>query len=83
MFECVDCGFRGSVFNGEVVGSDQGAFTFRAKCPRCGSMKVNILPGPHERDLRIGLEVNSDDSAGDGGRWRRRGQASPKVIKAG
>jgi len=53
MFHCVDCGHEDSTFAVDVAGRDQGAFTYRAKCPKCGSLMVNVVPGIHLKDLRI------------------------------
>lgn len=54
VFRCVDCGYEGPEFSVEVGGSYRGAFTYLAKCPNCGSLKVNPLPG-YESDIRIGV----------------------------
>jgi len=43
----------------EVAGCDHGALNYRAKCPKCGGVKVNVLPGPHEDDLRISCSLPS------------------------
>jgi len=53
VFKCVNCDFKDTEFKAEVAGSSQGAFTFRAKCPRCGSHMVNIEPGSKEHQLRV------------------------------
>jgi hypothetical protein len=56
MFKCVDCGYQGFEFHAGIAGRDQGAFTYAAECPKCGSRKVKHLPGYHERDLRIRIK---------------------------
>lgn len=56
MFKCVDCGYEGSEFNAGISDIHHGAFTYVAKCPKCGSFKVKHLPGYKESDLRIGVE---------------------------
>ena len=53
MFNCVDCGYIAKVFNGKVAGIDKGSFTYKAICPKCGSEKVNVLPGTKEKAIRI------------------------------
>ncbi len=61
---CVDCEYKGSCFDASVVGVNDGAFTFRAKCPRCGSPKVLFTTGEFEDQLRILIakkEVNISD----------------------
>ncbi len=56
MFQCVDCGYEGSEFNAGIAErGHHGAFTYFAKCPKCGSFKVKHLPGYKESDLRIGV----------------------------
>jgi len=59
MFKCIDCGYQGSKFNVEVIGPHKGALSYVAKCPQCGSLKVNPLPGYQEEDLRIGAEEST------------------------
>lgn len=56
MLKCVECEYEGGEFSICIAGSSQGAFTYIAKCPRCGSRKVKHLPGYHESDLRISVE---------------------------
>ena len=53
MFKCVDCNHEGKVFKGKVAGRDQGSLNYKPLCPECGSEKVSVLPGPHEKDIRI------------------------------
>ena len=57
MFKCVDCGYSGREFNVGVDGASQGALTYFAKCPECGSCKVKQLPGYKEKDLRLYIEA--------------------------
>ena len=59
MFKCVDCGYQGSKFNVKVIGPHKGALSYVAVCPRCGSQKVNPLPGYREEDVRIGTEESA------------------------
>ncbi|MBA7669165.1 hypothetical protein ES703_77293 [subsurface metagenome] len=59
MFKCVDCYHESSLFKLKVTGQDRGSYTYKAICPSCGSEKVNALPGPHEKDIRI-IDVISD-----------------------
>ena len=54
MFTCVDCDFSSARFKVEVTGTEKGAFTYQAKCPICGSHKVNAT-GPADA-LRITSE---------------------------
>lgn len=56
MFRCVNCGHEGMVFHVSVTGSDQGALTYQAACPECGSHMVNVLEGSNEESLRIYVE---------------------------
>jgi len=53
MFGCVNCGHKENVFHVEVAKIDQGVYLYRAKCPKCGDWKVNVLPGIKEEQLRI------------------------------
>lgn len=61
-FKCVDCEFEGEVFrikeifHVKVDDIGQGSYTFKAKCPRCGSLRVNVLPGLKEDDILISTE---------------------------
>jgi len=56
MFKCVACGYQNSKFNVKVIGPHEGAHSYVAKCPQCGSLKVNTLPGYWEEDVRIGAK---------------------------
>lgn len=57
MFRCINCRYEGEKFDAEVADiSKSGAFTYRAKCPNCGSLLVEHLPGDFEEDLRISIE---------------------------
>lgn len=56
MFKCTDCGYEGPNFHAEVANFYKGAFTFMAKCPRCGSIKVDAIGPIKERNLRIVVE---------------------------
>jgi len=60
MFCCLDCGYRSRVFQVEVAGCDYGALNYRARCPKCSSVKVNVMPGPHEDNLRISCGLPSE-----------------------
>jgi len=53
MFHCVDCDYKDRIFHVKVVELDQNSWTYKAICPECASEKVNVLPGPHEEDIRI------------------------------
>jgi len=53
MFRCASCEHEGDTFHVAIVGSDQGGFKYRAKCPECGSLLVKVLPGVKKEDLRI------------------------------
>jgi rRNA maturation protein Nop10 len=55
MFKCINCGFAGVIFHAEVASIDQGSYTYRAKCPKCGSHLVIIEPPVKEQSLRISL----------------------------
>jgi hypothetical protein len=57
MFNCVDCGYYSDIFSGDVSGISQGAFTYYARCPACGSEKVTIH-GP-ENAITITLRKNN------------------------
>lgn len=61
MFKCVDCDYQGSKFNVKVIGPHKGVLAYVAKCPQCGSLKVNPLPGYREEDMMIGTEEPLSD----------------------
>lgn len=42
-FKCVKCSYQNKTFNAEITGVSHGAFTYMAKCPKCGSRMVNIV----------------------------------------
>jgi ribosomal protein S27E len=52
-FECVDCGYQGTVFSIAAGPPSSGALTYQARCPKCGSCMVNALPGFKEENLVI------------------------------
>ena len=56
MMECVECGYSGDEFGLVINGYSKGAFTYVAKCLRCGSRKVKHLPEYYESCLRIHVE---------------------------
>jgi len=60
MFCCIECGFRSKVFRVKIAGCDRGALTYGARCPKCSSVKVNVMPGPHEDSLRISCGLPSE-----------------------
>lgn len=53
MIKCIDCGYQDFEFKAGIAGCCQGAFTYFARCPKCGSSKIKHLPGYYERDLRV------------------------------
>lgn len=56
MLKCVDCEYEAMEFEASIAGIHEGAFTYRAKCPKCGSLMVKHTPGYHEKDLRISVK---------------------------
>lgn len=56
MLKCVDCGYEAEEFQAVVAGISEGAITYKARCPKCGSFKVKHTPGYHEKDLRISIK---------------------------
>lgn len=56
MFECVDCGHRGLEFDVAAGNPHSGSLSYQAKCPKCGSQKVNVLPGPKEDELKLSFK---------------------------
>ena len=58
---CIDCGHAGGCFDASVVGVEDGAFIFQAKCPRCGSPKVLSTTGEFEEQLRILIAKKGED----------------------
>ena len=58
MFECVDCRHKGKIFKGRVLGTERGSLTYKVICPKCGSEKINVLPGVHEKDIMIGTKLS-------------------------
>lgn len=59
MFKCVNCGYEGHIFSAEVDGFSHGSYTYRAKCPKCESTMVNVLPGIKESELRIATKLDT------------------------
>ena len=55
VFKCVECGYEGDKFYVMLDGCSRGSLTYVAKCPRCGSRKVNTVSGYYIDELRIGL----------------------------
>lgn len=58
MFKCIDCGYEGQTFHAEVASFNRGSYTYMAKCPQCGSKKVNPIGTLKEKDLRITTEAS-------------------------
>ena len=55
MLKCVDCGYKAVEFDAQISSIVNGAFTYVAKCPNCGSLHVNHITGYHAKDLKIGV----------------------------
>ena len=42
-FQCVDCGHEDSDFKAGMDMLARGSYTYRARCPKCSSYKVDII----------------------------------------
>lgn len=55
MFKCLNCQYEGGMFDVSAAGIDIGAFTYKARCPKCGSNLVNTLPGTKVENMTISI----------------------------
>lgn len=59
MFKCLECQCEGDEFHAEVAKFDQGTYLYWAKCPKCGSTKIDAIGSIKEQDLRISIKSDN------------------------